>query len=1858
LPIGNYVVVGVKENNIEASLVCITDLIALTINNKQQLQIDVRTRQGRFVSDAQVFVNNKEAVFNTESKTWWVKDKIEDEAVLKVCAPADTLFTKLEAKDDLMKTIPEQRKYNYQHSGLYKTIHCIPTRIGALFNPKKSSSGRIGARGYIIFNQPKYKPLDTVKFKGYIIDKILNQYKKSVDVYLNYRNRGKVIEQLIAGIRPTPSGSYLGEFVLADSIPIDITCNLIFKTPGKKEIIREYFKIEDYLLDEIGSYAFRSEKKLYFSTDSLRFFASAKDANGLPVMDATAQLILTTNTINKAYQDTLFVADTLYSKEIKLLADGDTKFSIPANALPSADLTINAILIFKNSNNETQEENEQVEYKYHSKEIIVTKEADCIRAVYVENGVAKEKEGEVEMNYDNAVAVHFPCSIKIDPIAEDYTFYTKELTDNDIIVEYFEIDGNYRLHFARTSINDTLGFVLDNPYNIPVYFTVFDGKKVVASGKQSLAQVSWKMQVKNYRKLYKVRWQYVWAGKENVGEENIGLLYKLLDIKITANPNVFPGQKDSIAIDIKDYKGAPAAGVNLSAVSYNNQFNKDIRVPEPPYLARYKKVQYLQHEGFETEELITLNKKYSLGKNLSWVKKFHLDTMTYYKLLLPEDGYFDAVSLVDNFVPQLSVAVVDKAVPQEIYLLYINRELVYYNGVTDSMKYSFPVFPGYVQVGIRLKDKYVEIDSFYVQPNYKHDISFDLNNLPAHSTVTPVVNYWTDLEMNLLERSIWQMENNLLNDTSFLWQENRMVKLSSNREHIAGPFKQSQMQFFNPGNFDIAFMFEPGYRYNLSKQVVRLEKRSLFPVRNKKNYLPDHSITKMILGDTLVAPPKISYPKKVRAPFILPSKNEGQFYQYAFKKSGMATVQFSVPKDTSISYAILLAEDTAIQPLVLHSGFQQIRNLQPGKYILFLVTKNFYTASVNHLVLTGGGTNYIAIDRTKFVSGNSYINQLKDAAEESLIDKNQDLPPNKEQENVYRAPDNAIYTNVGGCAIVGKVVDERGKNPVPFVSVNLKNFNRGVFSDASGNFVLNNIKPGRYILVFSAVGYENAEASIYCNPNENIRLDIVLKVSNQALNEVVVVGYGTMKKLSLAGSISIVKNEELTFNMLSGKVAGVSIVSQSGVSDGDIKLQIRGINTNGGDERPLYVVDGILYDVLPKNFNMENVVDVNVLKDAAATAIYGSRAANGVVVITTKTKTFRKDFRDYAFWQPDLYTDKKGHVSFGVSYPDNITGWRTYVVAMDKNRRMGKASVLTRAYKPIVAQLGLPRFLVEGDSAVVIGKAINYTQDKYHISTAFSINGKQVVNKTSDLLPNDAGIEELMIDASNKDSINAAFTLESGSGFTDGEERKIPVYKKGIEETIGNFWVFKNDTSFSFTSSSNSGEINLFAQHNTLDLLLEELDHLRKYPYSCMEQTASKLTGLAMEKEIRSQLKQPFKNQAEMDKLLKKVQKTQLFDGGWAWWENSKANLQVTNYITRALLRFRANPLVETNVRNAFLYLQNQLSDFDKNELLVSLSTLSEGGHEMNYGQWMNKMTFDSLTLHQQWLWVKIRQQQKMNYQAELQKLVDKKINTMLGGIHWGTENYRWYSNETATTLIAFDVVKNEANFRNLVPGIIQYFLEKRPGGYWANTVETASIVNAVLPVLFEEQANFRKPGSITVSGDTNFVINSFPYQVKLNAATIKNIQVNKNGGGHIYFTAYQRIFNIDPKPVKDKFIIKTSFRKNDQEVTSIKNGEHITMQVSIDVLKDAEYVMIDVPIPAGCTYAAKKNESWHVYKEFYKDRVLIFAESLPNGVQQFEIELEPRYKGSYNLNPAKAELMYFPIFYGRNEMRRVEIIK
>ena len=258
----------------------------------------------------------------------------------------------------------------------------------------------------------------------------------------------------------------------------------------------------------------------------------------------------------------------------------------------------------------------------------------------------------------------------------------------------------------------------------------------------------------------------------------------------------------------------------------------------------------------------------------------------------------------------------------------------------------------------------------------------------------------------------------------------------------------------------------------------------------------------------------------------------------------------------------------------------------------------------------------------------------------------------------------------------------------------------------------------------------------------------------------------------------------------------------------------------------------------------------------------------------------------------------------------------------------------------------------------------------------------------------------------------------------------------------------------------------------------------------------------------------------------------------------------------------------------------------------------------------------------------------------------------MTGGLYWGEDSYRWYSNRVATTLLAYQVWSREAGGENICHAISRYFLEQRRDGRWRNTVEAATIVAALLPKLLQEQPSFHAASVLSVNGTALNEANG--WRMKIEAA--EPLQIEKRGGGLIYLTASQTKFNERPAAVTDRFVIRTAFEKSGTAVTELTAGESAVMKVVVDVKADAEYVMIEVPIPAGCTYAEKKMQHWNVHKEYLKNKLVFFAEKMKAGRYEYQISLEPRYSGRYQLNPAVASLMYFPVFYGRNEGREIMI--
>lgn len=231
--------------------------------------------------------------------------------------------------------------------------------------------------------------------------------------------------------------------------------------------------------------------------------------------------------------------------------------------------------------------------------------------------------------------------------------------------------------------------------------------------------------------------------------------------------------------------------------------------------------------------------------------------------------------------------------------------------------------------------------------------------------------------------------------------------------------------------------------------------------------------------------------------------------------------------------------------------------------------------------------------------------------------------------------------------ITGRVTDKNGA-AVPGVTVTVKDGSGATSTNTDGRYTISADQGD--ILIFKMLGFQNQEITV----GTGAKIDVVLEESSSGLNEVVVIGYGTQKKRDLTGAVSSVKTEDLVIssgpeigNMLKGKVAGLTIRQNSAQPGGGVDIQVRGFGSVETGNMPLYVVDGFPISDLQQpdeitskyrpgsqsilnSFNPNDIESIEVLKDASSTAIYGSRAANGVILITTKRGAEGKTKVDYS----------------------------------------------------------------------------------------------------------------------------------------------------------------------------------------------------------------------------------------------------------------------------------------------------------------------------------------------------------------------------------------------------------------------------------------------------------------------------------------------------------------------------------------------------------------------------------------------------------------------------------------------------
>ncbi len=318
----------------------------------------------------------------------------------------------------------------------------------------------------------------------------------------------------------------------------------------------------------------------------------------------------------------------------------------------------------------------------------------------------------------------------------------------------------------------------------------------------------------------------------------------------------------------------------------------------------------------------------------------------------------------------------------------------------------------------------------------------------------------------------------------------------------------------------------------------------------------------------------------------------------------------SIASVSANSYSQQTKFNMSFEDVTVRQVFQEI---EENSEFIFLYSEKSVDLNRKVSILADKKKVNFILDQL-FEGTNNYY-EINDRQIAIMLKKERDVPAEsiKKKKPIEQEPQKKT--------IKGKVTDEKGL-PLPGVSIVVKGTTTGIVTNFDGIYTLE-LPDNAVILVYSFIGMVTQEIRI----EGKTEINIILYEDVQELDDVIVVGYSTMKKGDLTGSVGVVDMEQISNlpvngldQALQGQVSGVQVTS-SGGPGGGVSVRVRGYGTIGNND-PLYIIDGVPTKSGLNHFNMNDIESIQVLKDASATAIYGSRAANGVIVVTTKKGRF------------------------------------------------------------------------------------------------------------------------------------------------------------------------------------------------------------------------------------------------------------------------------------------------------------------------------------------------------------------------------------------------------------------------------------------------------------------------------------------------------------------------------------------------------------------------------------------------------------------------------------------------------------
>ncbi len=1731
-------------------------------------------------------------------------------------------------------------------------------RISCLFTGEGCRHNKHEAKGYYAFNKPMFKPGDTLKAKFYLLNTHNHPLKKEYNLVIKGYSRYNL--KKVGTIHPYRDGFYETEVILHDSLKLILDKDYTLGLRDKKShtIFSGTFRYEDYKLNGMNC-TIRCGKQIQYPSDNKIIYVEAKNENGLNIPDVNVEIAVIPKVINYQEVKHIFIPDTLWKYQVRLDPVGESRIQVPDSVFPDISFQYEIAARFLTSENESKTEKLQLNYKYETEVIFYTLEKDTLELSYLKDGktilgkAARLKAYNPENKLLEDLYIDLPCQLKVNPLVSRYIIHCEKA------VKEIKMNEESPLIQCRTlRTTDSITIASENPRNLGFNYNIYCKDREIERGESN---VLFFKERTTTRKNYFLSLQYIWAGVSHNEEFEIPFNDKNLNVQIFHPKVVYPGQTTTMKILVTNQKGEPAENVDLTAYANSGKF-KD-KIPSVPYLGK-------KYKGRTIINNFKINSfdKNNLSKSLDyqyWRDELGLDSIEYYKFLYPENGFYTASFPAKNGITQFAPFVFSYGNRLPIKIIYLDNVPIYFAHANTIRPYSFKVNrSGYHYLRLRLYNSEIIMDSLYLTPDAKTVISIDIHKKNPKFEKVSMPARFTKYEKKLLYRYTLYLERSATDDKLEYIEQNgnyQIVKDIGNQwnyRYITGPVNPTYVNYGKVQDFKQPFKFEPGYTYEISKGLVKMRCRNNHFNSYYGNNYGEKDPSEEILTFNAIEQKWKNYlfDKKLNArifrnPDKSSSKNGKLLLGMEFLNSGF-----------NLKYSLLLKYDDPEFVRVSNLNSNSFQNLLPGYYRVVFIGEYQHFFVADSLQVLSGGTNYYHVKTPQVLMSDKIYQKIDSLIAFHVSYSSQPVHPrNKVFNDIVSEYNSKNRVNLENSqTIFGRVTDSEG-TPLPGVNVTANETTIGTITDFDGAYTLQ-VPNSVTTLVFSFIGFMTEEMPI--GFSNEINCTLVEEIMH--LDEIVVIGYGTSKKMDLTGSISKVNSG---FSLaLQGSVAGLNMNSYN--PGGYHQILVRGTSTINS-VKPIYIIDGVIYN--GDDFKLDkNVIDkIEFLQNDQATAIYGSLAANGVILISTKKGSYtpvnlqpnneqlpgdsqhssiRKNFSDYAFWKPRLSTNEQGVAKFDITFPDDITSWKTFVLAAGRKKFTGSAETVIKSYKPVMGLLAIPDFLVEGDSAIIYGKSVNYSADTIEISRNFKQNDSTIFESDGTLVH--SIIDTIPVIPENTDSLVVSYSLRKKSdNFFDGEERKIPVLPKGTKETIGQFFNLVKDTALTLTFHPEAGKVKLYAQSNLSGVILEEAKWLRNYPYFCNEQAASKLKALMVEKRVTEMLGQRFIYEGQIRKMINKLETAQKEDGLWGWWPQTSTSVWISAHVMEALVMAKNAgydlKIDFAKITDAFVY-QINLSDYsDKIRILKILKALDAKVDYETYIRDMEKSLFWSFQYYLQL--TELKQMLGMHYQ--LDSLFKYQQVTMFGNIYWGEENFSLAGSHINMTIMAYKILRNDGKYPEMLPLIRNYLLEQRKNGCWRNTYESSRILETILSEILDSKGKIEPP-SIQLMGAIDTTIHKFPFEKELDAND--TLVVSKKGAGAVYLTSYQTVWNNNPTAEDKNFNVTTSLGNNDNMLMS---GNVITMHVNIECKAEAEYVMLEIPIPAGCYYENKNQGSYpEVYREYFKNRVCIFFEKMQKDNYQFDIELISKFKGSYSLNPSRIELMYFPTFFGRNMLKKVSI--